>query len=329
MSRDLRAPDGGLALGSLAALEHVPLVEWRFLGHGGDEVDPRDVEDVDALLLFAPSVSARTLSSARRLRLVARLGAGYDRAEVERCARRGVAVTTTPDGVRRPMASAGLALLLALAHRLVIKDRLVRAGAWDRRLEHIGDGLVGRTLGLLGFGNIGRELARLARPFEMRQIAYTPRLTPADARREGVEAVTLETLLGESDYLVVACPLTSETRGLLDAGRLAAMKPSASLINIARGAVVDEAALTAALRAGRLAGAALDVFEHEPLDPSSPLLELDSVIVAPHAAGQTDDLFAGCFASACRSILEVVAGRVPDHVVRALPRVPHARDARG
>jgi phosphoglycerate dehydrogenase-like enzyme len=115
----------------------------------------------------------------------------------------------------------------------------------------------------------------------MRQIAHTPRLTQADAARDGVEAVALETLLRESDYLVVACPLTSATRGILDAGRIATMKPPASLINIGRGAVVDEAALTTALREGHLAAAALDVFQREPLDPSSPLLELENMADNP------------------------------------------------
>jgi phosphoglycerate dehydrogenase-like enzyme len=315
VTRDLRTPDGRVTLGTLDELARAPGVEWHFLEHAAPEIDPRDVAGVDALLVFVPRVSEASLRDADRLRVLARIGVGYDNVDIDACTRRGVLVTTTPDAVRRPMASGALALLLALAHRVVIKDRLVRAGGWQRRFEHVGVGLEGRTLGLLGFGNIARELSRLARPLDMRQIAYTPRLRPADTAALGVEAVSLEILLRESDFLVVACPLTDETRGLLDAERLALMQPSASLINIARGAVIDEPALADALRDGRLAGAALDVFTQEPVDLANPLLALDQVIVAPHAVGHTDALFRAALASASRSILEVAAGRVPAYAV--------------
>ncbi len=279
VTRDLRAGADRLRLGTLDELDAAPGVEWHFLEHDGPEADPADVAGVDALLVFAQRVSERSLQAADRLRVLARIGVGYDNVDLGACSRRGILLTTTPDAVRRPMASGALALLLGLAHRIVIKDRLVRAGGWQRRFEHIGEGLQGKTLGLLGFGNIARELSLLARPLELRQIAYTPRLRPADAAAAGVEAVSLEVLLRESDFLVVACPLNDETRGLLDAGRLALMKPTASLVNIARGAVIDEDALADALREGRLAGAALDVFTQEPIDPSNPLLALDQVIV--------------------------------------------------
>ena len=317
VTRDLRAADGSVRLGPLELLERTPGVEWHFLEHDGPEVDPRDVAGVDALLVFVPRVSEASLRDADRLRVLARIGVGYDNVDLEACSRRGVLVTTTPDAVRRPLASGALALLLALAHRVVIKDRLVRAGGWQRRFEHVGEGLEGKTLGLLGFGNIARELARIARPLDLRQIAYTPRLTAADARALDVEAVSLDDLLRESDFLVVACPLNDETRGLLDADRLALMKPTASIINIARGAIIDEPALTDALREGRLAGAALDVFTQEPVDPANPLLALDQVIVAPHAVGHTDALFRAALESASRSMLEVAAGKVPAYAVNA------------
>jgi phosphoglycerate dehydrogenase-like enzyme len=315
VSRDLRADDGTLRIGSLDELDGMPGMEWFFLAEDGPEIGPEQLAECDALMLFAPRVSAASLRDAARLRVIARIGVGYDSVDVEECTRRRIFVTNTPDGVRRPMASAAMALMLGLAHRIVTKDSLVREGGWDRRFEHVGDGLKGKTLGLLGFGGIARELSRLARPFEMRQIASTPRLRSSETEPLGVEAVSLVTLLHESDYLVIAAPLTPETKGLLDATRLAQMKPSASLINIARGQIVDEGALEDALRAGRLAGAALDVFAREPIDPSSPLLARDNVILSPHAAGHTSELFDGCFASALRSVLDVVAGSPPTYLV--------------
>jgi phosphoglycerate dehydrogenase-like enzyme len=164
---------------------------------------------------------------------------------------------------------------------------------------------------LLGVGNVGRGLCTLAAPFGLRLIACDPYAAPL----AGVELVDLDTLLAESDFLVVSCPLTGETFHLLDAGRLARMRPTAFLVNIARGPIVDQAALTEALRDRRIAGAALDVFEGEPVAPGDPLLALDNVILAPHAVGLTDELFRLAGRSVSRSILAVAAGETPQYVL--------------
>jgi phosphoglycerate dehydrogenase-like enzyme len=240
---------------------------------------------------------------------------GYDSIDVEACTRAGVALTITPDGVRRPVAVAVLTFLLALSHKLTVKDRLIREGRWADKLDHMGMGLTGRTLGLIGLGNIGREVFRLTAPLAMRHLAADPYVKPADAAGSGVELVDLETLLRDSDFVVVMCALTERTRHLLNAPRLALMKPTAYLINMARGPIVDQAALTKVLQERRIAGAGLDVFEQEPISPDDPLLKLDNVILAPHALCWTDECFAGIGKSAVESILDVAAGRVPRNVV--------------
>jgi phosphoglycerate dehydrogenase-like enzyme len=317
VTRDIRAADGGLVFGDigLEALEQDPAVEWEFLAEDTCELRPEQVRGYDALFVFSPSVTAASLSDADRLTLLARHGVGLDNVDLGACNAHGVLVTVTPDGVRRPMAAGTLAFLLALAHRLPARDRLTRAGRWqDGRFGEIGEGLTGRTLGVVGFGNIGREILALAEPFGLRRLAHTPRLTAAEAARAGVECVDLETLLRSSDFVCLTCPLTEETYHLIDEERLALMKPSAYLVNIARGALVDQPALTDALREGRLRGAALDVFEQEPVDPDDPILALDNVILAPHAIGYTDEIFRGCVASICESILAVASGRIPRHV---------------
>src|SRR5262249_27258877 len=156
--------------------------------------------------------------------------------DVPACTAAGVLLTITPEGVRRPVAAAAITFVLALSHKLLIKDRLTRAGRWAEKLDHIGQGLTGRTLGIIGLGNIGRELAAPARPFALRILAADPW---AKSAPPGVSLVSLEELLRNSDYVCVCCALTPETRHLLGAERLAMMKPTAYLVNVARGPIVD------------------------------------------------------------------------------------------
>jgi D-3-phosphoglycerate dehydrogenase len=240
---------------------------------------------------------------------------GYDSVDVGACTRHGVLLTITPEGVRRPVALGVLTLVLALAHKLLIKDRLTRAGRWAEKLAHTGTDVTGRALGVVGLGNIGKEVFALTRPLGMRHLAHDPYASADSAREAGAELVSLEGLLREADFVCLCCALTDETHHLIDGPRLALMKPTAYLINVARGPVVDQEALTEALVNRRIAGAGLDVFEREPIDPADPLLTFDNVIVAPHALSWTDGCFRGIGHSACRSILDVAAGRVPADVV--------------
>ncbi len=317
LTRDFLKPDGSLGFGDigLGQLDEQPGLTWEFLAEQHREL-PREVADqYDALLVLAPKVTAATVAGCLRLALVARFGVGYDNVDVPACTAHGVMLTITPDGVRRPVASSVLAFLLALAHKLPIKDRLTREGRWAERLDHMGLGLSGKTLGVIGLGNIGREAFRLAAPLEMRHVGHDPHVSPEQAAAAGIAWLSLDELLAAADFVVISCALTAQTHHLLDARRLSLMKPTSYLINVARGPIVDQAALTAVLQSRQIAGAALDVFEQEPIDPRDPLLALDNVILAPHAICWTDECFLNNGRSAVRSILDVAAGRVPQFVV--------------
>lgn len=282
-------------------------VAWEWM-LGGSELEPSDLLSYDAILLLRQEVTADSLRGVKDLRHIARVGVGVDNVDISACTSAGVLVTTTPDSVRRPMASGAMAFILALAHRLPEMDHEVRANGWDR-FAHIGMGLNGRVLGIIGLGNVGRELAMLAAPFGLTIAAADPFLSEPPA---GIQLWSLDSLLAEADFIAVTCPLTPETHHLLDRDRLALMKPTAYVINIARGAIVDGTALADALGARRLAGAALDVFELEPVPTDDPLLGLDNVILAPHAVGLTDEFFRLGGLSACRAVLAVADSRVPE-----------------
>ncbi len=317
LTRDFLKADGSLGFGDIGldVLRQDPRIVSEFLPDYGSELPNSVAHDFDALLVLAPKVTAATVEGADRLAVVARFGVGYDNVDVAACTQNDVLLTITPSGVRRPVAVSALTLLLALSHKLLIKDRLTREGRWGEKLNAMGVGLTGRTLGVIGLGNIGREVFRMTAPLEMRHVAYDPFVTAEAGRASGIEMLSLDALLEQSDFVCVCCALTAETQHLLNSERLARMKPTAFLINVARGPIIDQAALTQALQSGRLAGAGLDVFEKEPIDPHDLILKLENVIVAPHAICWTDELFHGIGQSACRSIVEVAAGRVPSDVV--------------
>jgi phosphoglycerate dehydrogenase-like enzyme len=313
ITRDFLAPDGRISFGDIGlSLLDVPGVTWDFLAESSSELRPDQIEGYDGLLVLGPKVSANTLKGNSRLAVIARFGVGYDNIDVPACTANGVALSITPDGVKRPVAVSAITFLLALSHKLLVKDRLTREGRWAEKLNHMGMGVTGRTLGVIGVGNIGREILHLAKPFDMRHLGYDPFLTTAP---DGVELVSLDRLLSESDFVVVCCSLSKETHHLLNAVRLKLMKRTAYLINVARGPIIDQAALTLALQERRIAGAGLDVFDPEPISPDDPLLKLDNVILAPHAICWTDECFGNNGRSACRSLLAVANGKSPEFVV--------------
>ena len=318
LSGDFRKPDGSPVYPDfdLKPLRAAPGVEMAFLEPSGT-ILADDMAEFDALILLASRFARDSIHPGGRLAVVARFGVGYDNVDVAACTEAGIALVITPDGVRRPVAVSIITLMLALTGKLMIKDRLTREGpaGFARRAEHMGVGLVGRILGSIGIGNIGAELFRLARPFDMRFIAHDPYADARVAAELGVELTGLDEVFRRSDIVTVNCPLSDATRGLVNAERLALMKPTAYLINTARGPIVDQAALTQVLRERRIAGAGLDVLAAEPPDPAEEILKLDNVILAPHALCWTDQCFAGNGAADVRAVLDVQHGREPQLVV--------------
>ncbi|MGE0801925.1 MAG: NAD(P)-dependent oxidoreductase [Lautropia sp.] len=293
-----------------------PAIEWEYLESPHTVVTPEQAARYDAICAMITTVTRESVSRAdRRLRLIARFGVGYDSIDVPALSDAGVALTIAPDGVRRPVATSALTFVLMCAQKVLIKDRLTRAGRWNEKLDHIGTGLTGRMLGSIGIGNIGAELFRLARPLEMKHIAHDPAADPKVAAELGIRLVDIETLFREADFLCVNCPLSERTRGLVSARLLALMKPTAYLNNTARGPIVDERALYEALAAGRIAGAGLDVFEVEPAAGDNPLFALDNVIVTPHGICFTDECMQRLAQSAFKGTVDVAQGRKPPFIV--------------
>jgi phosphoglycerate dehydrogenase-like enzyme len=305
---------GQMAPEALTLLETHGITRGYFAVADG-EVHAQDITEYDAVALLGERFGTPALRGNARLVAVARWGVGYDAVDLDACTAHDVCVFITPNGVRRPVAVAILTFLLALALRVRAKDVLVRQVEWGRKTEFMGEMLTGKVLGSLGFGNIARELFRLAAPLEMRHIAHDPYVPDAVAAAAGVRLVDKETLLREADVLCINCALTPETRHSIGAAELAMMKPAAYLINTARGPIVDEAALVDALRAGRLRGAGLDVFEREPLPADSPLLAMENVLLAPHALAWTDELVLGISMDDAHGLMRLACGEAPDAVV--------------
>lgn len=294
----------------------LPWLDWEYFSAESPIIAPEQIAGYDAIVSLGVRYPAETLARAERLAVIARWGVGYDTIDIPAATEHGVLVCITPPAVRRPVAEGIMALLLAITKRIPAKDRIVRTGTWERIPETMGVALAGRTLGSIGVGNIGAEFFRLVKPFDLgRTLAADPYVTPDGASKLGVELVELDTLLRESDFVVVNCPLTAETFHLIGEAQLRSMKPTAFLVNTARGPIIEEAAIVRALTEGWIAGAALDVFEEEPLPLPHPLAELDNVILAPHAIAWTDQMARDNSIIACENVLSVLRGEIPQFTV--------------
>jgi D-3-phosphoglycerate dehydrogenase len=248
----------------------------------------KEIADADALVVrSATKVTPELLEKAPRLRVVGRAGVGVDNIDLEEATRRGVLVMSTPGGNAVSVAEHTFALLLALARQVPRHDKAIHEGRWEKS-SAAGTEVRGKTLGLIGLGRIGSEVAVRAEAFDMKVLGYDPYISEAAAREVQVELVPLERLLAESDFVSLHTALSPATQNLINANTLAQMKTGARLVNAARGELIDEAALAEALKSGKLAGAALDVFVEEP-PKNSPLTSLPNVIATPHVAGSTTE----------------------------------------
>jgi phosphoglycerate dehydrogenase-like enzyme len=329
LTRDILDSRGEPAFGraALEILDRDPNLEWEYLPAVVSEISPLLAAQYDALYVNIARVPGAAVGRGDcRLRIVARHGVGYDSVDVAAMTRAGVLVTNTPTSMPRPVATTALTFVLALAGKLFLKDRLTRSGRWHERMDNMGLGLSGRTLGVVGAGGIGKELLRMARVFDLKLLATDPVANDVELGYIGARKVDLDTLMRESDFVVVCCLLNEHTRHLIGAEALAKMKPTSYLINVARGPIVDEKALIDVLQKRRIAGAALDVFEQEPVDPANPLLTMDNVIVTPHSLCWTDECFHNMASTGLRSIVDALNGRIPEFLVnRAV--LQHSRAA--
>ncbi len=320
-----RIPDAGLRL----LADTCALSVWQ-----GEEPPPRatllrELREADgALTLLTDRIDAPLLDACPRLRVISNYAVGYDNVDIAAATARGIPVGNTPDALSETTADFAFALLLATARRVVEGADDARAGRWTTwgPLLLLGADIHHATLGLVGLGRIGAEVARRARGFEMR-VLYTSRSRhAAEERALGVEYVSLEELLAQADFVSLHTPLTPETTHLFDAGRLAQMKRGAILINTARGAIVETEALVAALRNGPLGGAALDVTDPEPLPASHPLYALPNALITPHMASASVATRASMATQAARNLLAGLRGETPPRCVNP-QAVGHGRSA--
>ncbi len=274
-------------------------------------------------------ISARIIEAGRQLRVIARSGVGCDNVDVVAATARGIPVIYTPGAAARAVAEGAMAMVLALVKGIPILDRRLKEGDWEAREEGIVGDLAGARLGIVGLGRIGRQLARLSKPFDVRLLAYDPNVEKDLAEQAGAELVALDELLSQSDVIVLCAPLTEETRGIVNVRTLALVKPGAILVNVGRGALVESPdILFEALEARRLAAVGLDVYPKEPPDIAHPLFALPNVLCTPHVMGLSAEASRRTSAMMSEGMVAVLEGRQPENVVNPevfLLRSSHAQ----
>ena len=266
------------------------------------------IKDYEALIVrSATKVTKDIINSASKLKVIGRAGVGLDNVDLESATAKGIIVMNTPAGNTISTAEHTMSMLMCLARGIASADVSIKSGEW-KRSRFMGVELYGKTLGVVGLGRIGKEVSKRALSFEMKVIAYDPFLSKEVANDLGIEVVELEELFKRSDFISVHTPLTEETRHLISDKEIALMKDGVRLINCARGGIIDEAALLKALDSGKIAGAALDVFEKEPPDFSSPLLKHKKVVLTPHLGASTEEAQVNVAIEVCQSVRDALLG---------------------
>ncbi len=290
-------------------------LEYRWvpqLPFNGEEV-VKELREADAGIIDVEPYGEPIFSRIKdRTKLLVRFGVGYDKVDLPAATRAGIAVARTTGANTGAVAEMALTLLLTCSRRLKLAQTRTQSGVW---VKDVGHELLGGTLGILGYGSIGRKLRQLVSGFGCRVLVCDHRLTEAEAAAEQVERVSLEELFTRADAVSIHIPFREENRNLVDARLLGLMKPAAVLVNTARGSIVDEAALYDALRAGKLAGAGLDVYALEPLPKESPLLTLDNCVCTPHVASQTVESLWNIYSMALDIAADFFAGKGSPHIL--------------
>ncbi len=304
-------PDIGLSL-----LTGVSGLSYKFISEYHAEYTPEQLANQDVVISLKPKITAASLKDTDRLCAIGRCGVGYDNVDLDACTEHNVAVYITPAAVVRPVAESIVLFLLALSHNLILKDRLVRQGHWKESSSRLGREPRDRVVGTVGLGKIASDAIGLLKNFDVaRFLAFDPFASPETAAGLGVELVSLEELLRQSSYVLINCPLTPQTTRLIGEREFKLMKSDAVLINTARGPIVDEHALIQALETKKIGGAALDVFESEPLPRDSRLTSMDNVILTSHSIAWTEELFRDMGRIDCEGALAIYRGEIPASVV--------------
>ena len=275
------------------------------------------IGDYEALVVRSETkVTRPALEAAKNMVVVGRAGVGVDNIDLDAATERGVIVVNAPQGNTIAAAEHTIALLMALSRHVAAADASMRAGKWDRK-AFIGTEVRGKSLGVVGLGKIGSEVARRGVGMEMRVLAFDPFVPDERARAIGVESVDFDRLIAESDFITVHPPLTATTNGMIGAEQIAKMKDGVRLINVARGGIIDEAALAAAVKSGKVAGAAIDVFSDEPIKPDNPLLGEPRIITTPHLGASTAEAQERVALDVAEQIVEILAGKPARYAVNA------------
>ncbi len=300
----------------LSLFEAEPQITYTAFQEHRPEIGADQLAGINGVIVLTPRVTPATLTNAEDLLAVGRFGVGYDNVDVPACTAADVALFITVGSVNRSVAEATVGWMLALTHHVRTKDRLVRTGQWHDRSNYMGGELRDRTFGSVGLGGIARETIRLLSIFGMKPpIAFDPFVDAASAAAAGVKLVSLDELMAQADFVSVHCPLSERTRNLIGAHELSLMKPDAYLLNTARGGIVNEDALYDTLKAGKIAGAALDCFVGEPIIEPHRFGEFDTVLLAPHAIAWTHELFRDNGLAVCQGMIDLAHGRRPKGVV--------------